>query len=93
MCYTGLMNNNYIEKFNHPYNVRVSSEDLSVGHFSNIDAAVRHARDFSFYQGTSEFPLQNRLDLSICDAFNDVVFAQDYIDSRFMELALLDSLV
>jgi hypothetical protein len=93
MCYTGLMDNNYIEKFNHPYNVRVSSEDLSVGHFTNIDVAVRHARDFSFYQGHSEFPLQNRLLLEIADSFSSIIFGQDYIDSRFMELSLLDATV
>ena len=88
-----MSNNNYIEKFNHPYTVNVVEFDYPVGHFSNIDAAVRHARDFSFYQGASEFPLQNRLLLEIVDSFTSIVFGQDYIDSRFMELSLLDTLV
>jgi hypothetical protein len=87
------MNNNYIEKFNHPYTVNVVEFAYPVGHFSNIDAAVRHARDFSFYQGSSEFPLQNRLLLEIVDSFSFTVFGQDYIDSRFTELSLLDATV
>jgi hypothetical protein len=87
------MDNNYIEKFNHPYTVNVVEFDYPVGHFSNIDAAVRHARDFSFYQGSSEFPLQNRLLLEIVDSFTSIVFGQDYIDSRFMELELLDTVL
>jgi hypothetical protein len=88
-----MSNNNYIEKLNHPYTVNVVEFDYPVGHFSNIDAAVRHARDFSFYQGASEFPLQNRLLMEIVDSFSFTIFGQDYIDSRFMELSLLDATV
>ena len=87
------MDNNYIEKFNHPYTVNFVEFNYPVGHFSNIDAAVRHARDFSFYQGSSEFPLQNRMLLEIVDSFSSTIFGQDYIDSRFMELSLLDATV
>jgi hypothetical protein len=87
------MDHNYIEKFYHPYTVKSVIFTYEVGHFSNLDAAVRHARDFSFYQGFSEFPLQNRLLLEIVDSFSFTVFGQDYIDSRFTELSLQDATI
>ena len=93
MCYTGLMDNNFIEVSTHPYWITFSENDQSVGYFSNIDSAVRTARDFSFYQGVSEFPLPNRLRLQISNIKTNVTFHQDYIDSRFMELSLLDATV
>ena len=82
---------NTIDLINHSFTVRHDVTNQIVGHFSNMDAAVRAARDFSFYQGVGEFPLQNRLPLHVTNKY--FVFDQDYIDSRFSELSLLDSVV
>ena len=87
------MDTNYITISYHSYWVSISENQQSVGFFSNMDCAIRTARDFSFYQGVCEFPTQTRLKLQILNIKTNITYGEDYIDSRFMELSLLDATV
>ncbi len=78
----------YIDLLTHPFTAQ--SELGTIGHFSNIDLAVRSARDYSFYQGSLEFPRQERLKVHIFNNWNGSIHDQSYIDSRSDQLNELD---
>jgi len=68
----------------------VQSELGTIGHFSNLDLAVRYARDYSFYRGVLEFPHQSRLKVNIFDNSTRIIYEQKFIDVRFAELVSIE---
>jgi hypothetical protein len=72
------------------HNFTAQSEIGTVGRFSNLDLAVRSARDFSFYRGVLEFPDQSRLNVYIFDNTTGSIYDQKFIDNRFQYLLSLD---
>lgn len=74
-----------IDLSKHPFSVRCDEFHNVVGTFTNMDAAVRKARDFSFYQNDREYP-GYRLQMHIFDFSTGTIYDQDVIDNRFAQL-------
>ena len=76
--------NDYLDLNKHCFTAQ--SELGTIGHFSDLDLAVRSARDYSWYRGVLEFPHQSRLNVHIFDNNTGTIFDQSFVDNRFQYL-------